>query len=77
MSEASAGTGTVSQREYPPYSGPEPYCPKCLNEGASTLYMQVGECTHGTDNTWRGLQFNERLHRSCSNCGYSWDEAIK
>lgn len=76
MSDASAKT-KATQREYPPYSGPEPYCPKCFHEGASTLYMQVGECIHGSTNCWRGDQANERLHRECENCGYSWDEAIR
>ena len=64
--------------DLPPYSGEEPLCSKCNEFGASTTYMQGGTCHHwGSENVVIGLQANERLHRSCKNCGYQWDEATR
>lgn len=59
----------------PPYSGEDPKCIKCGHEGAATEYRAYGQCIHPTSEQ-RGLEPNERLHRTCSNCDYAWDEAV-
>ncbi len=60
----------------PPFSGDNPTCPKCGNEGASTTWMAYGRIdderiTLGNPDLWP-----ERLHRECRRCSYSWGEAI-
>jgi predicted nucleic-acid-binding Zn-ribbon protein len=68
----------IVEPTYPPYSGEEPTCPKCFSVSAYTTYMPYGRCSHaGRDSLVIGLMPNERLHRSCSNCGYAWDEAVQ
>jgi predicted nucleic-acid-binding Zn-ribbon protein len=62
--------------DYPPFTGDDPVCPKCLKVGANTEYMRWGECTHGRLNEVVGYDTNERLHRECNRCGYSWDEHL-
>ncbi len=71
--------GLVETQEiYAPYSGEDATCPKCFHVGARTAYMQAGRCYHFNGNTEViGLFVNERLHRECWNCDYSWDEAIR
>jgi predicted nucleic-acid-binding Zn-ribbon protein len=59
----------------PPYSGPEPTCPKCGNEGAATEFRALGECLHETGEQVHTFARNERLHRTCYRCGHQWDEA--
>ncbi|MFI5687919.1 hypothetical protein [Streptomyces sp. NPDC051636] len=59
----------------PPYSGDETVCRKCQYKGASTRYMAVGRCLHESRDVI-GMDKNERLHRECLRCGYSWDEAL-
>jgi hypothetical protein len=64
---------------YPPFSGDDPVCPKCLKIGASVEYMAYGECYHdsgGVSGTIFGFQPNERLHRVCIRCSYAWDENL-
>ena len=62
--------------QFPLYSGEKPTCPKCGYAGATTTYLPHGRCSHyGADYEVVGDDLNERLHRSCTNCGYSWDEA--
>lgn len=71
-------TETSQLADYPDYSGEEPTCPKCQRDGASTEYMPVGRCMHaGRWSQVIGLTANERLHRQCLTCGYSWDEAVR
>lgn len=62
--------------ELPPFSGDEPRCIKCGNLGATTKYLAHGRCLHGSDLVFVGYQPNERLHRECTRCSYSWDEAL-
>jgi predicted nucleic-acid-binding Zn-ribbon protein len=64
------------QAAHQPFSGDDPLCPKCLKIGATTEYMRWGECTHGRLNEVVGYDTNERLHRECLRCGYSWDEDL-
>lgn len=59
----------MAPKSYPPFSGDEPRCIKCGNEGAFTEY-QADEKLGG--NVLR----QERLRRRCARCDYSWDEAI-
>ena len=61
---------------YPPFSGDDPVCVKCRKIGASTTYKGHGECVHGGLDEVVGFKPNERLHRECLRCGYSWDEAL-
>lgn len=62
--------------DLPPFSGDDPTCPKCGNEGADTEYRPYGDCVHEAEaGLILGSHPNERLHRECSRCGYSWDEA--
>jgi hypothetical protein len=61
-------------RDYPPFSGDDPVCPKCYKIGASTEYREYGECVHDLMNAVVGFGQNQRLHRECLRCGYSWDE---
>jgi predicted nucleic-acid-binding Zn-ribbon protein len=61
--------------ELPPFSGDDPTCPKCKNNGAATRYLAVGYCNHASD-LIIGVHANERLHRECNRCSYAWDEAI-
>lgn len=60
----------------PPFSGDDSVCDKCMYIGASTTYMAHGRCTHDMMNDVIGHEPNERLHRSCRRCDYSWDEAL-
>jgi len=59
----------------PTFSGDEPTCPKCGHVGASTEYRGFGDCVH-EGNVVLGFGENERLHRECRRCGYTWDEAV-
>lgn len=59
----------------PPYSGEGGACPKCGCEDAETTYLSYGRCIHGVENLVVGALSNERLHRECARCRYSWDEA--
>ena len=63
-----------SDSVFPPFSGDDPTCPKCGNVGATTRYLDVGECQH-TAGLVLGVHANERLHRECRRCDYAWDEA--
>ena len=66
-----------TQQTYPPYSGEDCVCAKCLHVGARTIYMQGGQCSHWIGSyEVIGMFVNERLHRECRNCDYAWDEAI-
>lgn len=61
----------------PPFSGDDPLCEKCLHSGASTRYLRIGRCLHGTPGVlYVGDELNERLHRECRRCGFEWDERI-
>lgn len=51
---------------FPPFSGDTPTCVKCGNEGASTEFSERSKAT--------GL-WGDRLIRTCTRCGFSWDEA--
>lgn len=70
-------TSEVPQ-DYPPFSGDDPVCPKCLFVGASTEYRDHGECIHGfgSESGVIGFSPNPRLHRECMRCSYAWDEAL-
>jgi ribosomal protein S27AE len=52
----------------PPFSGDEPRCIKCGNEGAITEW-KAPEKLGGT------VLREEWLRRRCSRCGFGWDEA--
>lgn len=54
---------------YPPFSGDEPRCIKCGNEGAYTEW-KAAETLGGT------VLREERLRRRCARCDFGWDEAI-
>lgn len=60
----------------PPYTGPGVVCLKCGGEGADTEFRAHGVCVHPSDEVI-GLNPNERLHRTCWNCGFAWDEAVR
>lgn len=62
--------------DYPPFSGDDTVCPKCLKVGASTQFREYGECVHGLLDEVVGFDQNQRLHRECLRCGYSWDEQL-
>lgn len=66
------GSGPV----LPPFSGDTPLCAKCGYDEADTLHMEFGACLHGTRDRVIGSQPNDRLHRECKRCAYSWDEAL-
>lgn len=53
----------------PPFSGDEPRCTKCGNEGAFTEWKPA-EKMGGT------VLREERLRRRCARCDFGWDEAI-
>jgi hypothetical protein len=53
----------------PPFSGDEPRCIKCGNEGAFTAWKEA-------EKLGSSILKEERLRRSCSRCDYSWDEAL-
>lgn len=53
----------------PPFSGDEPRCVKCGNEGAFTEWKPAE--TLGT-----AVLRDERLRRRCMRCDFGWDEAI-
>ncbi|MDQ0758677.1 hypothetical protein [Streptomyces canus] len=59
--------------ELPPFSGDEPTCPKCGNEGACTFYRAKGEPSPGQ--VAMASTLPERLERRCTRCDYGWDEA--
>lgn len=54
---------------YPPFSGDEPRCIKCGNEGAFTVWKPA-------EKLGGAILKEERLRRSCTRCDYGWDEAI-
>ena len=54
--------------EYPPFSGDEPRCIKCGNEGAFTEWKP-------REKLGGAVLREERLRRRCSRCDYGWDEA--
>lgn len=69
-----------TQQEYPPFSGSAPVCVKCryYNDGDATAYVSYlacGLCDH-LSGMVLGQQMNERLHRTCGRCGFTWDEAV-
>lgn len=55
----------------PAFSGDDPTCPKCGNEGASTRYV-TGRDPFGC----RTCPVKEHFHRECTRCGFVWVEAI-
>jgi hypothetical protein len=63
------------------YTGMDTPCSKCGNEGARTTYLNSMLCIHRSDGDFSEIERsepdnkNERLHRTCWNCGYQWDEA--
>lgn len=65
----------------PPFSGHSTTCAKCGRHAQHEVtYLADGWCTHaGQDsavvNIMGGDAGQERLHRSCTTCGYTWDEA--
>lgn len=60
----------------PPYSGHMPACKKCGHFGADTEYLPTGMCLHLAGERHENSEINERLHRTCQRCGYTWDEAV-
>jgi hypothetical protein len=61
---------------YPPFSGDDAVCAKCLHVGATTQYREYGECVHGPLEEVIGFGQNQRLHRACRRCDYAWDEHL-
>lgn len=59
----------------PPFSGDEPPCPKCSNEGAITYYRPAGTPPNYPDSQVPE-HLPERLDRACSRCGFEWAEAL-
>lgn len=63
----------------PKFSGACARCPKCLATATGAAYMTTGTCSHRGDgesviiDTVGGTP-NPRMHRTCRNCGYQWDE---
>lgn len=53
---------------YPPFSGDEPRCIKCGNEGAFTEWKPA-------EKLGGSVLKEERLRRRCSRCDYEWNEA--
>ena len=53
---------------FPPYSGPNTVCPKCLTPKPGTRFCRgnLNGCKHGAA---------EHLHRVCSVCLFDWAEA--
>lgn len=58
----------------PPYSGAYPRCTKCGNEQADTKYCPA-QVWHevGTGRIIKE-EAPEYLERTCTNCGYTWNE---
>jgi ribosomal protein S27AE len=55
-------------KEYPPFTGDNPRCVKCGNEGAYTEWKPA-------EKLGSTVLSEERLRRRCSRCDYEWDEA--
>lgn len=62
----------------PPYSAHGGSCPKCGQRAADTRYFSEGQsCLHGDQDGPRVRWGQERLHRTCKECGYARDEEVK
>lgn len=62
--------------DYPPYSGDDSKCAKCGNEESYTRYC-AGRCIGNGARHHEVLgTSDEHFCRSCSRCGFTWDEAI-
>lgn len=62
----------------PPFTGNGGSCPKCGQQDAKTMYFSVGESCYHNDNEGPKLRWGqERLHRTCKECGYARDEEVK
>lgn len=58
----------------PPYTGKDTRCVKCNGRKAKTQYLwERMICTHVKQSCVHG---QERMHRTCKTCGWSWDEAV-
>lgn len=53
----------------PPFSGDDPRCIKCGNEGAFTEWKDA-------EKLGSAVLREERLQRRCSRCDFGWDEAL-
>ena len=60
----------------PPYSGEDTDCTRCANVGAFTHHRAAGEYSSDEPPRWGPSRKGERLERSCTRCGYVWDEAL-
>lgn len=53
-------------------------CPKCGQRAAKTLYFSAQQtCIHEDQDGPRLRWGQERLHRTCKECGYARDEEVK
>jgi len=66
----------MTDPDLPPFSGEETVCIKCGNTEATVRYRAHGMCLHDAIDDVLGYEPNERLHRECTRCRYSWDEAV-
>lgn len=66
------------QQDLPAFSGVETRCAKCGWPQATVAYTPSGICDHigGSIMNVVGGGINERLHRTCTLCGFMWDEAV-
>lgn len=73
---AARTTPPLEGDELPSYTASSGACGKCGATEASTTYYDASHtCTHyGAGRLVRWGQ--ERLHRVCQVCGYSWDERL-
>lgn len=63
--------------ELPSYSAQKGICEKCGAMDALTSHHAPGRsCTHAWKAGWRTVWGQERMHRTCSVCGFAWDERL-
>lgn len=63
--------------ELPSYTAEDGECVKCGADFAKVEFLASGQtCTHVHGSGWKAMWGQERLHRTCRDCGYSWDEAV-
>lgn len=68
----------LERLKLPPYSGHSGACVKCGQEAANTRYYSEGQsCIHEDQDGPRVRWGQERLHRTCKECGYSRDEEVR
>lgn len=67
-----------SLAELPPFSGLQPKCPKCGEEGKGKVKISYHDEPEPDFSCWFRLEpGREHVHRLCKTCGYEWIEACE